>query len=602
MNKQELKNKIIELQQQFKSNILSKYIKKYYLNELINLTSFLPENIQIQYRIHCILNNTIELPLCKCGCNQRVNNPVRSYLPKHGNSSREVKLKKQQNYKLKTGFNNPSQNPDIKKKKTQTIISNFGTIEKYKQHVKDTIKETHLEKYGVDNVFKLSTIKEKIKQTHIDRYGKLFNNREKAKQTCQGIYGTDYPLQNKEIQEKAKQTNLRNLGVEYPTQNKEVREKVKQTFLNKYGTIYPLNLKEIQVKVKRNEMNKTYDNFKRFNHIVIPLFTREQYIGSDYHNIYKWECTECKTVFESYYYSRIPRCSKCYPNSLSTHQKLITNFISKYFQVESCNRSIIAPLELDIYILNKKIAIEIDGIYWHSELNGVQKDYHINKTNLCKEKDIQLIHIFDDEIVNKPKIVESILKHKLNIVSRKIYARKCVVRKIDYKTRNKFIEKYHIQGDSIGTCIDLGLFYKNRLVSVMTFSKLRKSLGHNNQIDEYELNRYCTINNFTIIGAAGKLLSYFEKNYKPKSIISYADRRWSNGNLYYKLGFQLDHISDPNYWYFKDNYIREHRFKYRKSVLVKQGENTNLTEWEIMQKRGYNRVWDCGNLVFRKNF
>ena len=140
----------------------------------------------------------------------------------------------------------------------------------------------------------------------------------------------------------------------------------------------------------------------------------------------------------------------------------------------------------------------------------------------------------------------------------------------------------------------------------MTFSKLRKALGSNHKEGSWELSRYCTIDGFNCIGTAGKLFKYFERNYNPLEIISYADRRWSQGNMYYKLGFKLDHISPPNYWYMKTcNYkYRMHRFAFRKNNLKNKLElfNSNLSEWENMKANSYDRIWDCGNLVFKINY
>ena len=101
------------------------------------------------------------------------------------------------------------------------------------------------------------------------------------------------------------------------------------------------------------------------------------------------------------------------------------------------------------------------------------------------------------------------------------------------------------------------------------------------EVGEYELLRYCTVANFNIIGGAGKLLKYFERNYNPSKIISYADRRWSQGNLYRQLGFKETHISKSNYWYI-ENDIRKHRFNFRKNVLEKKLKTFNsvLTEYQ----------------------
>jgi hypothetical protein len=134
----------------------------------------------------------------------------------------------------------------------------------------------------------------------------------------------------------------------------------------------------------------------------------------------------------------------------------------------------------------------------------------------------------------------------------------------------------------------------------MTFGKYRKSLGKTAQINEYELLRFCNKLNYTIIGGASKLFNYFIKNYNPVKILSYANRDWSNGNLYKILGFKLLNITEPGYWYYKGR-IKYNRFNFRKDILVKQGYDINKTEFEIMDSKGYLRVWDCGNFKFEWN-
>jgi hypothetical protein len=266
-------------------------------------------------------------------------------------------------------------------------------------------------------------------------------------------------------------------------------------------------------------------------------------------------------------------------------------------------RAIIAPRELDIYLPSKRIAIECNGNYWHSTAIINDKQYHLKKTNECRSKNIQLIHIFEDEWKDKHKqsIVKARLKHIITNDMKRIYARKCVVREIDIKTKGKFLNKYHLQGNDRAK-VKLGLFYKNRLVAVMTFCKARFSKKY-----EWELSRYATIANFTIVGGAGKLLKYFERNYNPTSLVTYADRRWSTGNLYSKLGFTFSHNSSPNYFYVNrktDNLLRESRHNYQKHKLSNKLNIFDSSKSEVhnMLLNGYYQIFDSGNMIFYKKY
>ena len=260
------------------------------------------------------------------------------------------------------------------------------------------------------------------------------------------------------------------------------------------------------------------------------------------------------------------------------------------------DRSTIHPYELDIYIPDKNIAIEYDGLYWHNEINK-NTAYHINKTNECEKRGIRLIHIFEDEWIYKKEIVKSRLKSILGLITEHIYARKCHIEEVPFDKCKDFLEKNHIQGN-VNARYRYGLYYNNELVSLMTFGNMRKNLGSKSEEGFFEMLRFCNSLNTTVVGGAGKLLKYFIRKHSPKQIISYCDRRWSNGNMYEKLGFTLDHNSRPNYFYVIGN-RRHNRFMFRKDILIKEGFDKNKTEHEIMLERGIYRIYDCGTKVYK---
>jgi len=296
-------------------------------------------------------------------------------------------------------------------------------------------------------------------------------------------------------------------------------------------------------------------------------------------------------------------CLQCSLQEPKTEILIKDFFESNDIKFKQNDREILGGRELDFLCHDRKIAIEVNGMYWHSELAGKDRNYHLDKTRGCKKSNIQLIHIMEVEITKSPKIVFSKLRSIFGLNKKRIYARKCEIGEINTKTKNKFLKKYHIQGEDKSS-VKLGLFYKNRLVAVMTFCKNRAALGKKHKNGEWELSRYATISLFSIVGGAGKLLKYFERNWNPRKITSYADKRWSSGNLYKVLGFEKKLDSKPNYWYFDKTNIKPfHRYKFRKSELPKLLENfdPNLTEWENMVNNGWNRIWDCGNMVFEKN-
>ena len=230
------------------------------------------------------------------------------------------------------------------------------------------------------------------------------------------------------------------------------------------------------------------------------------------------------------------------------------------------------------------------------------KKYFIKMMKTYENNGIRLLIIYETEYRDKEVIITSKIRnilHRQNLPS--IMARKCTIREIDGKSKSKFLNDHHIQGNSPSN-IDLGAFYENKLVAVMTFIKPRVLMGFKNKNYDniYELARYASDNNFRISGMGSKLLKHFKNNYNWEEIFSYADLRWSSGDLYYKLGFELVQTASANYHYIIDGKIM-HRWGYRKDKLKElfpDRYDPKLTEYENMLNFGYDRIWDCGNYKF----
>ncbi len=290
-------------------------------------------------------------------------------------------------------------------------------------------------------------------------------------------------------------------------------------------------------------------------------------------------------------------------NYTSTGQSEIEEFIQSLgFETRIRRKD---HVELDIFIPERNIAIEYNGLYWHAEKSsGKPKDYHLAKTEYCESIGIHLIHIFEDEWANKPEIIKSRIRNILGKNEIKYSARNLSVCEIDAVNKNIFLIENHLQGKD-NSSIRLGLFHNEMMVSCMTFRKPNISMGHKNIEDNViELARFCNLQNTTVNGGANKLFSYFLKTYPLyKKIISYADRRWTNSRiptLYDKLGFQRIGITQPNYWYMKGHSVRLPRFNFTKQKIMQKfpAADESLSEWENMSNAGYDRIWDCGSLKY----
>ena len=291
-----------------------------------------------------------------------------------------------------------------------------------------------------------------------------------------------------------------------------------------------------------------------------------------------------------------PSCSHTFSQEENEVYEFIKEVIGENNVIKN-DREILNGKEIDIYVPEYNIGIEFNGLHWHSE-QYIDKKYHLEKTEECEKQGIRLIHIFEDEWLNKKEIWKSMFGNMLGRTPNKIYARKCVIREVKSEIGNEFLKNNHLQG-VCSSSVKLGLFFNDELVSLMTFGKSRHFIGNGKH--EWELLRFCNKLNTNVIGGASKLLKHFIDDYHPKNIVSYADRRWSIGNLYERLGFKLYNKSVPNYFYIKDG-VRQNRFIFRKSELIRKYNcPKEMSEHEFCLSQGWYRIYDCGCLCYEWN-
>lgn len=506
---------------------------------------------------------------------------------------------------------------ETEKKRNNTMIEKYGTIyplqnEKIKNKMQNTINT----KYGVDNVSKLQSVKNKIKETvrnkyNVDHIIQSEDIKNKIKETNLKKYGVEYSIQSKIIREKIKQINLKKYGTKTPFESSEIQQKVRNTNLKKYGVETPFENKELQMEVQSKLKIRSYNmikdrlsNYKDYQMIT----SLNEYLNNGANaqiNPMKFKHLKCGNEFEYIVYNgSYPICPFCYYHGKSSNETEVVDYILSLGINEDKlilnNRSGIAGKnkELDIYLPDYKLAIEYNGLYWHSEMY-LNKTYHLDKTNACEKNSIQLLHIFENEWLDpiKQDIWKSIISSKLN-KNEKIYARNTGAKEISPEDSISFLNVNHLQG-YVYSKINLGLFYKDELVSVATFGKPRFDDNY-----EWELIRFANKKYTNVIGGFSKLLKYFERIYNPKNLITYADRRLSNGNLYEKTEFKFLRNTDPNYYYTKNFLTLENRYKYQKHKLENLLEkyDPNLSEHENMLNNNYVRIYDCGNKVYLKDF
>lgn len=489
--------------------------------------------------------------------------------------------------KYKQFCSSTCQNKHTINKRNATNLLKFGTTNPMSlSSVKEKRQSTNIERYGVANPFVLPEIQQKHKDTCISRYGVSHSSQAEEIKEKQKIawkkYENGHPLSDLVVREKRKNTLLENYGVEHPIQYQPIREKIEQKCVELYGVSNASLNEEIKKKIsltKSNGSTKWLDDTNWLNESIPLLGIRgiAELLGVSYRIVRQ--------------YAEKHKIDYGKRSGRSAFEEQVCLYIESIYSGEILvsNRSIIGK-EIDIFLPALNLAFECNGTYWHSELNGRGRSFHLERSKLCNNKGIHLTHIWEHDWNNKREILKSRISSLLN-TNKRIYGRKCTIVELDNSTTSLFMDTNHIQGKCVST-INLGLMYDNNLVSVMTFGKSRFSSKY-----QYELLRFANAININVIGAASKLFKYFLKKYKPETIVSYSDKSFNRGTLYNKLGFEYSHTSAPSYHYTKDYSKLENRVKFQKHKLAKLLENfdNTLSEWDNMQHNGYDRIWDCGH-------
>jgi len=388
-----------------------------------------------------------------------------------------------------------------------------------------TSKLNNLVKYGFENVSQLKEVKEKKKTTTFKHYG------------------VENPKQNKDVAEKIAKTMSERYGG-FGKGSPTLKNKIERTLLEKHGVTNPMHVEEHRDKLVSTLFDKSILRLEPF---VKPNFSPDNYLGSDIEH--EWICQKCGELFLGITNckTRIPRCYSCYPISSSKSKAEIDLFESIEFNEKiSSDKEILNGYELDIFIPSKKLAIEFNGLYWHSESNGKDVNYHLNKTIQCENKGIQLIHVFEDEWFEKREVVLSIIHRKLGIVKNEFLAENCEIRELKPNIKDEFLKTNSLV-DFDDCAFSIGLFtMSEELVEIITFKKINNT--------EWKMCNHCLKNDFSIKGGFFKLMNHFLKNISPTTINIELDRRLEDGTEYLEFGFLLIDTIPPSNYLLKFNY------------------------------------------------
>lgn len=374
----------------------------------------------------------------------------------------------------------------------------------------------------------------------------------KIKSTNLKKYGYEYPLQSKLIREKCNKTLYEKHGVQNASSVPGALEKSKKTCIEKYGVDHHMKTEEYKLKFKK----KTIDNGQAYIYNGRMSDELANYIG----------------VSRSCMNARIRKYGFELALSMDKKQSEIERIIESI--LEKNNISFIKQFRIenriaDFLIEDKKLIIEADGLYWHSDAVNKNKFYHRDKKILYDKYGYKSLFFRENEIEKQSTIIESIILNKVNL-SKVFYARKCILLEVSKEDAKKFYNENHLMGNGKG--ISFGLFYENTPLAMMQIT---------NKKEYCEVSRFCTAYNTSIIGGFSKLLSAAIKHFNPKQFITFIDRRYGDGYYLNKLGFNL-----------VNNYISFKWTKNEKAIhRMKFPGNTGYDN-------GWYKIWDCGQAKY----
>lgn len=368
----------------------------------------------------------------------------------------------------------------------------------------------------------------------------------------------------------------------------------KQTMISKYGVCTNSQRPEVKEILKKPKVD-----YKVFQKLDDVEWLTERYVheyrsasdiavelGVDYSTVLSYLRKKDFDIRQTAHYS--------------VHELEIKTYIENLgFSVQMNTRQVIAPYEIDIYVPEKSLAIEMNGLYWHSFHPGHRtqenKLRHLKKTELAEQSGISLIHVTDYEWKHKTEIIKNLITTRLG-VNQKIPARQCECRVISSADAAQFLDEYHLQG-SAPAHLHYGLFYNQKLVMVMTFGKSR---FHKQR--QTEMIRMCVLPGFTVVGGISKLAKkFFRDNQDVSSFITYCDRSKSSGNGYRAAGF--DYLGDTGVGYFwtDGNRVISRYQAQKRNLRNLLGDRYRAEHSESMNmfSAGYRRYWDSGNLRFK---
>jgi len=312
------------------------------------------------------------------------------------------------------------------------------------------------------------------------------------------------------------------------------------------------------------------------------------------HQCLQLQCTKCGTVDKKTLqaFERQSKCKVCYPiQKNSREEQEVKDFVRSVCACELIENSkqVIPPVELDLYVPEKKLAIEYNGLYWHTE-ESKSKSYHKDKTVACAAKGIRLFHIFSDEWRDKQPILKSMIAYRLGVLTNRVSARNCEIRQLTTAEAKQFFDLTHISGWTHSRIVFGLIDDDNSVVAALGLRVPQQKAKYPNAL---EISRFSNKLDTIVNGSFAKLLekakAYAVEN-DFTSLITYADLRFGDGSVYVRNGFEELQESVLDYWY-TDGAERYPRFSFR--ATKEKSEKVLALEANV------SKIYGCGSKRYR---
>jgi hypothetical protein len=539
-------------------------------------TSFCPETVSLQFRYQLLDRGMSSLPKCgTCGkdliafksyCNTKCANNAPHRIEEQRASADQLHTKVAREKAIKTcqkkyGADFPFQSPGIQEKASERIFERFGASSAMQDA---TILSKARATWDAKTEEELTTIQQRRELSTLQSTGSRW-----AFLTKESVTRLTRTAWLPETRKKRIQTNLERWGHDHPTKNLLVRRK--------------LEIKRYPAEVLDKLESKEFWLDQYFEK-KLPLYQIAENLGVNDTNIASYFYRFGFEVRESSFVSNEEVDFRAFLLSAIDGEEVHIN--CKFSEISE--DSTLPRQELDLYLPNRKLAFEYNGIWYHDEYHGRDKNYHLRKTLECERLGVRLIHVWSDDWILKRDCMISKILALLGQSSKRVYARNCEVLSVDKTSKAEFYRQHHIKGNGGGS-IDLGLFHQDQLVACMTLKDMKDGI--------YDLNRYAT--SCSVVGGFSKLLSHFKKNTNWSKIYTYADRSWSRGDVYLKSGFSLVGETEPEF-YGVEGVKRINRLHYTKELLSKilPSYRDDLSQLGNLRASNIPILWGCGQLKF----